>query len=638
MKDFEDFKKKATLIRKWSLISTAEAGSGHPTSSMSAADIATVIFDKYFTYDIKNPKNPWNDRFVLSKGHASPLLYSLFALSGGLPLEELKTLRKFGSRLEGHPSPHFPYAEVTTGSLGQGLSVGAGMAYALKAQVESSKLRVESVPKVYVLLGDGELAEGSVWEACNFAQYYKLNNLVAIADINGLGQSQETMFGHDMQEYVQRFLAFDFEVIAIDGHNFEEIDRALSLAIKNKSDKPFAIVAKTEKGKGVSFLEGKDGWHGKALRKEELEKALAELGDVDDGLRFKLRLPIQKTQNTQKVGKSDESDNQKVRLAGLSEFSESSEKYNLGEEIATRDVYGLVLGEIANTNSLIYSLDGDTKNSTFSQDFKKMHPERFIECFIAEQNMVGVALGLSTQGKIPFVSTFAAFLTRAFDQIRMSAISTGNIKFIGSHAGVSIGEDGPSQMGLEDIAMFGALPNSVLLHPSDAVSTARLIPHLVSHVGISYLRTLRPKTPVLYDTKEEFLIGGSKILRFSKKDSLTVVACGITVHEALKAYEQLKEQGVMIRVIDCYCIKPIDGKTLKACVSATKKPIVITVEDHFEHGGLGDFVLSALSKSGAYVEKMAVDHISRSGLKDELLDDAKISAEHIVKRVKSLVK
>lgn len=647
MKDFEDFKKKAALIRKWSLISTAQAGSGHPTSSMSAADIATVLFDKYFFYDIKNPKNPNNDRFVLSKGHASPLLYSLFALAGGLPLEELKTLRKFGSRLEGHPSPRFPFAEVTTGSLGQGLSIGAGIAYAQRSGISNilakrdpasqDKFQISNLPKVFVLLGDGELAEGSVWEACNFAQYYKLNNLIAIADINGLGQSQETMFGHNIEEYVQRFVAFDFEVIAIDGHNFEEIDRAIMLAVNNKSDKPFAIVAKTEKGKGVSFLEGKDGWHGKALKKDELEKALLELGDVDDGLRFSLRLPMQKTQNTQKVGKSDLSDNQRVRLAGLSEFSESSEKYNLGDEVATRDVYGLVLGEIANTNPLIYSLDGDTKNSTFSQDFKKMHPDRFIECFIAEQNMVGVALGLSTQGKIPFVSTFAAFLTRAFDQIRMSAISKGNVKFVGSHAGVSIGEDGPSQMGLEDIAMFGSLPSSIVLHPSDGVSTTKLIPALVTHKGISYLRTLRPKTPVIYDSKESFIIGGSKILRSSKKDSLTIVACGITVHEALKAYEQLKNEGIMIRVVDCYSIKPIDEKTLKQCLKQTAKPIVITVEDHFEHGGLGDFVLSALSTSGAHVEKMAVDHISRSGLKDELLDDARISSKHIVAKVKKLL-
>ena len=531
-----DWKQKATLIRKWSLVSTTAAGSGHPTTCMSAADIAAVLFNNYFTYDIKNPKNPNNDRFVLSKGHASPLLYILFAMSGGLPLEELKTLRKFGSRLEGHPTPRFPFAEVTTGSLGQGLSVAAGMAYS----IQNSELRIQNLPKVYVLLGDGELAEGSVWEACNFASYYKLKNLVAIADINGLGQSQQTMFGHHTEEYVNRFSSFGFEVIAIDGHNFKEVDKALSLAVNNKSDKPFVIVAKTEKGKGVSFLEGKDGWHGKPLKKEDLDKALGELGNVSDDLRFHLKTPVKNV-----ILVSESASWRRVRPesdSGVASLPRMT-MYKKGEEIATREVYGEVLGKLGDSNPLIYSLDGDTKNSTYSQDFKKAHPDRFIECFIAEQNMVGVATGLATQGKIPFVSGFAAFLTRAFDQIRMAAISGANVKFVGSHAGVSIGEDGPSQMGLEDIAMFGVLPDSVVLHPSDGVSTAKLLPEMVSHVGISYLRTLRPKTPVIYNSDEKFVIGGSKILRCSKDDILTVVAAGITVHEALKAYEILKRFG-----------------------------------------------------------------------------------------------
>ncbi len=635
-----DWKNKATLIRKWSLIATSQAGSGHPTSCMSAADITTVLFDKYITYDIKNPKNPNNDRFILSKGHASPLLYTLFAMSGGLPMEELKTLRKFGSRLEGHPTPRFPYAEVTTGSLGQGLSIGAGMALSLRERISNFQFPISNVPKAYVLMGDGELAEGSVWEAANFASYYKLNNLVAIADINGLGQSQETMFDHHLDEYSARFSAFGWEVIAIDGHNFSEIDKAFSLAVNNKTEKPFVIIAKTQKGKGVSFLEGKEGWHGKALKKEELEKALGELGEVSDNLRFTLKPPnvipnskgviLNSFQDPVITGipKQVRNDNKQVQ----------HDNYKIGEEIATRDVYGAVLGKLANTNPLIYALDGDTKNSTFSLDFKKAHPDRFIECFIAEQNMVGVATGLSTQGKIPFVSTFAAFLTRAFDQIRMAAVSKANVKFIGSHAGISIGEDGPSQMGLEDIAMFGALPNSVILHPSDAVSTAKLLPCMVSHIGISYLRTLRPKTPVLYDTNEEFSIGGSKILCSTQNDILTVVACGITVHEALKAYQMLKNENIIVRIVDCYSVKPIDKETLIKSLQETKKKIIISVEDHFDHGGLGDFVLDATSDVGAMVKKMAVTHISRSGLKDELLDDAVISAKHIVEKVKQVIR
>lgn len=620
----EDIKKKATLIRKWCLVATSEAGSGHPTSCLSAADLTTVLFDKYFTYDIKNPKNPNNDRFILSKGHAAPLLYSLFAVAGAVPLEELKTLRQFTSRLEGHPTPRFPYAEVTTGSLGQGLSIGAGMAFALGAQTNNLKLKTENLPKVYVLMGDGELAEGSVWEAANFASFYKLHNLVAIADINGLGQSQGTMFDHHINEYVNRFSAFGWEVIAIDGHDFKEIDKALSLAVNNKSGKPFVIVAKTEKGKGISFLEGKDGWHGKALKKEELEKALTELGDVDDKQRFELRVP-------KSVILSEVND------LGSSASSQNDIKYKIGEEVATREVYGKILAEAGKTNPLIYALDGDTKNSTYSQDFLKAHPERFVECFIAEQNMVGVATGLSTQGKIPFVSTFAAFLTRAFDQIRMGAVSNVNVKFVGSHAGISIGEDGPSQMGLEDIAMFGALPNTIVLHPSDAVSTAKIIPQLVSNRGISYLRTLRPKTSVLYDSDEEFIIGGSKVLKSSKEDIVTVVGTGITVHEALRAYEILKNDGILIRVLDCYSIKPIDKETLVKSLGETKKKIIISVEDHFAHGGLGDFVLEAVSDQKATVVKMAVNHISRSGTKDEVMDDAGISANHIVQQVKKLL-
>ncbi|MDP3988576.1 MAG: transketolase [Candidatus Levybacteria bacterium] len=624
MYDVEELKKKADLVRKWCLVSTTQAGSGHPTSCLSAADIGAVLFDKYFSYDIKNPKDPNNDRFVLSKGHAAPLLYTLFALSGALEVSRLETLRKFESLLEGHPTPRLPFVEAATGSLGQGLSIGAGLAYGIKNQL--------STPKAFVLLGDGEMAEGNVWEAANFSSYYKLDNLIAIVDVNRFGQSQETMFGHKIDEYVSKFSAFDWEVLAIDGHDFSQINKAFKTAVNNKSGKPFAIIAKTKKGKGVSFLEDKDGWHGKPLKKEELEKALEELGEVDEGLRFELR---RRTEFS--VVQPARQNNAQASAGGRNVQLSSAIKYKVGEQIATREVYGQVLAKLGDKNPDIFALDGDTKNSTFSLDFKKAHPDRFIECFIAEQNMVGVAVGLSRFGKIPFVSTFAAFLTRAFDQIRMGAISRANIKFVGSHAGVSIGEDGPSQMALEDLAMFGAIPGSIIFHPCDASSTAKIIPLILNHEGISYLRTLRPKTPVIYDQKEKFTVGGSKIIKSSKNDVLTVACCGITVFEALKAYEELKKQGINIRILDCYSVKPIDSSTMKQCINETIKPIVITVEDHYEHGGLGDFVLSAVSQTGAKVEKMAVSKIMQSGTKDELLDFAGISAKHIVEKVKSLI-
>ncbi|MBI2074362.1 MAG: transketolase [Candidatus Levybacteria bacterium] len=627
MLNIEELKNKAALIRKWSLISTTEVGSGHPTSCLSPVEITTILFEKYFNYDIKYPKNPNNDKLIFSKGHAAPLLYTLFALTGAFPLKELLNLRKYGSRLEGHPTPNFPYADAATGSLGQGLSIGAGMAYALKAQISNSKFQIANMPKVYVLLGDGECEEGQIYEAASFASYYNLNNLIAILDVNGLELRGKTMFGHDVKKYQNIFSSIGFKTLVIDGHDFYQIDDAFKDAINNKTEKPVMIIANTVKGKGVSFLEGREDLHGKPLSKEELEKALSEL-PVDEKIEkspilFNLRKPQKKI-------------NSKRNLKTLA--FEDKNSYNIGSEVSTREAFGDVLAAIGKLNKSVYSLDADVSNSTGVNKFKKELPDQFIQCFIAEQNMVGIAVGLSTQGKIPFAATFAAFLTRAFDQIRMSSISRANIKFVGSHAGVSIGEDGPSQMGLEDIAMFGTLPDSIVLHPSDAVSTAKLIPQLVLHVGISYLRTLRPKTPVLYDMDESFSIGGSKILKKSKIDLLTVVAAGITVHEALKAYDILKEKGIMIRVVDCYSIKPIDQKTLIKCISETKKNVIITVEDHFEHGGLGDFVLSALSKNGAIVEKMAVDHISRSGLKDELLADAGINAASIVKKVKQLIK
>ena len=610
MKQLKDLQEKAKLVRKWCLVSTTEAGSGHPTSCLSATDIATVVFDRYFTYDIDDPLNPYNDHFVLSKGHAAPLLYTLFGMAGAYPLAELKTLRRFGSAFEGHPVPKYKYAEAATGSLGQGLSVGAGLALVAKRESYGNK--------TYVLTGDGELAEGQIWEAANFAAHEKLDNLVAILDINRLGQSQETMFGHNIDEYVQKFKAFDFEVMAIDGHNYEEIEQALQ-ATQNPDGKPFAIVAKTFKGHGISFLDNKDGWHGKALKKEELEKALKELEPVNDALRFELNKPKQKL------------------LQSTVNLIHSGLTFDKGKEYATREVFGDVLVKLAEQNQEIYALDGDVMNSTFTEPFKKTFPDRFVESYIAEQNMVSVAAGLSRAGKIPFVATFAAFLTRAADQVRMARVSEANIKFVGSHVGVSIGEDGPSQMGLEDIALFGSLPDSVVLQPCEAVSTTKLISLMVAHKGFSYMRTLRPKTPLVYKNEEEFSIGGSKVLRRSEHDVMTIAGTGITVFEALKAADELQKENIGIRVVDCYSIHPIDANTLKKCMNETEQRILITVEDHFSHGGFGDFTAAALSGEGQVI-KMAVRKISQSGTKDELLNDAGIDANHIVTKVKSLFK
>jgi transketolase len=605
---------KANLVRKWCLISTTEATSGHPTSCLSAADITTVLFDKYFTYDLANPLNLYNDRFVLSKGHAAPLLYSLFALAGAYPPEELKTLRKYGSRFEGHPTPHFEFAEAATGSLGQGLSVGAGLALVAKR---------EDLPfKTYVLLGDGELAEGQVWEAANFATYHQLDNLIAIADINRLAQSAETMFGHHIEKYADRFRAFGFEVIEIDGHDFEAIERAFDQAVHHHNGKPVAIVAKTLKGKGVSFLEDKDGWHGKALKKEELQKALDELGEIDDGLRFSFKHPV-KTQLPVR--------NENEPVMDIS--------FDKGDTIATREAFGQALTQLGATHPDIYVLDGDVKNSTFTQDFQKAFPDRFVECYIAEQNMVSVAAGLSRLGKTPFVATFGAFLTRAADQIRMARVSDANIKFVGSHVGVSIGEDGPSQMALEDIALFGTLPDTVIYQPADAVSTVKLTALLAKEQGFGYMRTLRPPTPVLYGEEETFGAGSSIILRRSDQDILTIAATGITVFEALKAADELQDQHILVRVVDCYSINPIDRQTLISCLKETAKPILITIEDHFIHGGMGDFAMAALStlETPYRVEKMGVREISRSGKMNELLDTAGISAADLVTKVKELV-
>lgn len=603
----------ARKLRIHCLRSTAEAGSGHPTSCLSAADLVSAIFFHAMRFDPANPANPCNDRFVLSKGHAAPVLYAALAEAGALPVEQLDTLRKFTSNLEGHPTPRLPWVATATGSLGQGLSVGVGMAL-------NGKYLDKLDYRVYVLLGDGEITEGGVWEAAAMASYYRLDNLIGIIDVNGLGQSQRTMYDHDVAIYQRRFAAFGWHPNVIDGHELEEILVALNEAQTVKG-RPSMIVARTLKGKGVSFLEDRDGWHGKPLKKgEELEKALKELPlDGNSGPLHIARPPVAVP-----------------TVLAAAEAAFPTPSYQLGEKVATRAAYGTALAKLGTVNPLVVALDGDTKNSTFAEKFLAVHPQRYFEGYIAEQNMVGTAVGLATCGKIPFVSTFAAFLTRAFDHIRMAAISGVTIKYCGSHAGVSIGEDGPSQMGLEDLAMMRAVPHSTVLYPCDAVSAERLVAAAAELKGTTYIRTSRPATPVIYPNAEEFPIGGSKVLRASENDCLTVIAAGVTVHEALAAYETLKAAGLTVRVIDAYSVKPIDTQSILHAAAQTHNTVLV-VEDHYYDGGLGDAVLNAVAAHGARVYKLAVTEVPRSGKPEELLDAYGISARRIVEQVKSLV-
>ncbi len=605
-------KQKATNLRIHSIASTSEAGSGHPTTCLSAADIVSALFFHVMRYDVTDAQNPNNDRFILSKGHAAPLLYAAYAEAGILPADRLHTLRQIDSILEGHPTPRFEWTEVATGSLGQGLSLGLGMALNGKC-LEASDYRV------YVLLGDGETAEGGVWEAAALASHYQLNNLIGIIDVNALGQSQRTMYAFDIDTYCRRFEAFGWQTIGIDGHDFDEILPAFAKA-KASVDSPTMIVAKTFKGKGVSFLENADNWHGKAVAKgEDLDKALAELGPLRADVPLQIQSP------------------HLIRVKSDSAIPTECEApdYLPGEAVATRSGYGTGLAKLGTVNRNVVALDADTKNSTYAEQFMALHPDRYFEMFIAEQNLVGAGIGLAKRGRIPFVSTFAAFLSRAYDQIRMSAISQANIKYVGSHCGVSIGEDGPSQMGLEDIAMFRAIPGAAVLYPSDAVSAERLVTEAAAHQGIVYLRISRPTTPILYDANETFPIGKSKILRRSDADKVTVIAAGVTVHETLKAHEILSREGVAIRVLDLYSIKPVDKEALQSAASETNN-ILITVEDHYPEGGLGDAVLDAVASDGVCVHKLAVTGIPRSGKPEELLERHGISANAIVQKVKQI--
>jgi transketolase len=605
----------ATQLRIDSLESTSEAGSGHPTSCCSAADLVAALFFAEMRFDPKDPQQPLSDRFVLSKGHAAPLLYAAWAEAGGFDRSELLNLRRIDSDLEGHPTPRLPFVDVATGSLGQGICASIGIA--LNAR------RIGSDYRTYCLLGDGETAEGSVWEAAEVAAFHKIDSLCGITDVNRLGQSRPTMWQHDLDEFARRWAAFGWHTISIDGHDLNAILDAYAEARRTKG-RPTMILARTLKGKGISFAEGKDGWHGKAFKKgEELDRALAELkqqfvavpADVD--LARDIPRPPARP--------ADPPPPRPV----------APPAYSLGQQVATREAYGEAIAKLGEADHRVVALDADVKNSTFSEKFEKALPERFYQNFIAEQVMIGAAMGLAARGALPFPSTFACFLTRAADFIRMAAISNVNVKIAGSHAGVSIGEDGPSQMALEDLAMCRAQPNITVLYPSDAVSAERLVALAAYHPGPAYIRTSRPKTEVIYAADEVFTIGGLKVLRESANDVATVVAAGVTVFEALKAYEQLKSAGMTIRVIDLYSVAPVDRSALLAAGRATGSQIV-TVEDHYAAGGIGDAVAEAVEDHDIRVHRIAVREIPRSGKPEELLERYGISAKHIVEAVRSV--
>ncbi|HUF24618.1 MAG TPA: transketolase [Vicinamibacterales bacterium] len=606
-------KNLATQLRIDSIRSTAAAGSGHPTTCMSAAEIVATLFFGEMRFDPKDPQNIGADRFVLSKGHAAPILYAAWAAAGLFPREQLMDLRKIESDLEGHPTPRLPFVDVATGSLGQGLCAGVGTA--LNAR------RIASDYRTYVLLGDGETAEGAVWEAAAAGAFHKLDNLCAVTDINKYGQSRATQLEHDLETYAARWQAFGWHTIQVDGHDVQALLDAYDEA-RATTGRPTMILAKTFKGQGVESVAGKDGWHGKPLTGEAAEAAIRELeAQYVDAPGLKSRPAIPAPARMKAEPKVD-------HLKAI-----TPPAYKLGDSVATREAYGTALAALAKIDPRVVALDADVKNSTFSDRFEKVAPERFYQMFIAEQVMVGAAMGLAARGAIPFPSTFACFLYRAADFVRMAGISFSNVKLAGSHAGVSIGEDGPSQMALEDLGLFRAVPGSTVLYPCDAVSGERMVALAAATEGLCYIRTSRPKTPVIYENGETFTVGGSKTLRSSDKDVATVVAAGVTVFEALAAHETLAKEGIAIRVIDAYSVKPIDKAALVEAARATGGRI-ITVEDHYPQGGLGDAVAEAVAPEGFTVRRLAVRDVPRSGQPEELLDRYGISAKAIAEEIR----
>ncbi|MFH1254365.1 MAG: transketolase [bacterium] len=613
-------KHQALNLRIDSIRATVQSKSGHPTSCLSIADIVSTIFFNFLRYDLKNPKQHNNDRVILSKGHAIPVIYAAWKQLGVISDEELLTLRKFTSQLEGHPTPRFAYNEAATGSLGQGLSVGLGMALAARMD----KLDYTT----YVLMGDGEIAEGSIWEASELAAFYHVDNLIGFVDCNRLGQTGPTLYEHQIQNYVNKFQAFGWKTLSIDGHDISQIVDAINIA-KSTKKQPTMIIAKTFKGHGLEGIEDELNWHGKPLSQELAEKAILQLK-----IRFKEESEFKPSMKYSPAMPTDIKTKKTIFVqADLSE--DINKKYfEKNALLSTRKAYGYALQTLGGNNTEIVALDADVSNSTFSDFFAKKFPERFIQCFIAEQNMISVSTGLQTRGKIPFAVTFAAFLTRAFDQLRMAGIGRNALRICGSHCGVSIGQDGPSQMGLEDIAMFNTIPNSIILYPSDAVCTYKLMNLCAAYNdGISYLRTTRADTQIIYDMDEKFEIGKCKVLRQNNNDTCCIVAAGITLHEALNAYELLKAEGIFVSVIDLYSVKPMDIETiLKVAKSSNNK--IITVEDHYINGGIGQMLAAQIINSGIKQKMLGVTKISRSGTPEELMHDAGIEAHHIIKTVK----
>lgn len=608
----QELQDAANRLRIHSVTSTNAGASGHPTSCASAAEIMSVLFFNTMKYKVAEPRDPSSDRFVLSKGHAAPILYAAWAEAGLFPVSDLNNLRKIDSDLEGHPTPRLNFVDVATGSLGQGLSCAAGMALVGK-YVDKASYRV------YCLMGDGESAEGSVWEAMAFASNHKLDNLVAIFDVNRLGQSEPTALQHDLETYKKRAEAFGWNTYVVDGHDVQALTDAFNKAAEVKG-KPTCIVAKTFKGKGFPGIEDELNWHGKPLADKTDEALNAVRGRINNNDAAK----IHPSPPNEDAGAADISN---IKLS-------EPPNYQLGQSVATRLAYGTALVKLGKNNNRVIAMDGDTKNSTYSEKFKNAYPDRYFEAYIAEQNLVGVAIGAGTRGRtVPFVSTFAAFFTRAFDQLRMGAVSQANIKCAGSHAGCSIGEDGPSQMALEDIAMFRSIPDCTVFYPCDAVETERSCELAANIKGICFIRTSRPNTAVLYGNDEVFTVGKAKILRQSGKDKVLVIGAGVTVHEALKAADVLAKKDVHIRVMDPFTIKPIDAEGIISNAKAAGSK-VITVEDHYPEGGLGEAVLSALARERDVVVKcLAVPRIPRSGPPTVLMDMFGISANAIVNAV-----
>ncbi|HET9169979.1 MAG TPA: transketolase [Actinospica sp.] len=614
----------ARQLRVDSIRATTAAGSGHPTSSMSAAELASVLLTRYLRYDWSDPARRDNDYFILSKGHASPLLYAMYRAAGVIDEAELLGTYRRGGRLEGHPTPKLPWVPVATGSLGQGIAYATGIALAGQAMHDAPF-------HVWTLCGDGELAEGSVWEALDKAGKRKLNRLTVIVDVNRLGQTGETEFGWDLAPYAARARAFGCSVLEVDGHDVREIDAAYDAAAL--SDRPTVILARTVKGYGCPEVADSPDWHGKPLPADLAERAVADLGgtthlralgpgpvgaDVADGTATGTGVP---------------------RTPPAHEPSPAplpvrAPAFVKGEEVGTRAAYGKALVALGEDQDVVV-LDGEVGNSTGTGQFQKAYPERFFQMYIAEQQLIASAVGFAVRGWRVHAATFAAFLTRAHDFLRMAAIDGPPLHLAGTHCGVEIGPDGPSQMGLEDLAMMRALHGSTVLYPADANSAARLAVATNGLTGISYLRITRGTYPVLYEPDEPFPIGGSKLWGESADDVATLVGAGVTLHECLAAAEELAQEGLPVRVLDLYSVKPIDGKALRRCASGT--PLIVTVEDHRPEGGIGEAVAAELTDVPCVIRRLAVDQVPGSDTPERNLDRAGISARHIAQAVRDTV-